>query len=58
MQIRFPEPDDETAHSIGVASGTFAIALDASSYTPRDDPLCFQRFLIPPNGCGLDIMTA
>lgn len=58
MQIRFLELDDETAQSIGVASGTFAIALDASSYTLRDDPLCFQRFLIPPDGYGLDVMTA
>ena len=54
-RIRFLTLRGDVAGALEVASGTMGLALDVASFTARDKPLCFQRFVIPPNDYALDV---
>lgn len=56
-RVRFVDIAGEVADAIGVDAGTQGLALEISSSTLRDMPLCFQRFVIPPNDLALDIKS-
>ncbi|MDP6345644.1 MAG: GntR family transcriptional regulator [Alphaproteobacteria bacterium] len=56
-RVRFQKLEGALARDLAVAPGTQGIALEVSSYTLREAPLCFQRFIIPPNDFALDIKT-
>lgn len=56
-RVRFIAIDGEAAEAVRVAPGTGGMALEISSYTLRDSPLCFQRFIIPPNDLVLDVKS-
>ena len=54
-RVRFHVIDGRDARDLDVAHGTQGLALDVSSSTLRDEPMCFQRFVVPPNRYALDI---
>jgi len=54
-RIRFLRVDAEIAAAIEKPTGSNAIALDVSSFTIGEQPLCFQRFVIPENEFALDV---
>ena len=54
-RIRFLRLDAEIAGALDKPAGSNAIALDVSSFTLGELPLCFQRFIIPENEFALDV---
>jgi DNA-binding GntR family transcriptional regulator len=54
-RIRFLALADDVACDLEAAPGSMGLALDVASTTAHGRPLCFQRFVIPPNDCALDV---
>lgn len=54
-RIRTVRFDAAQAAEMAIAEGSAGLSLEAASFSVRERPLCFQRFLIPENPFLLDV---